>query len=64
MGGRGRQISQFEASLDYRVSSRTAWATPCLKHKQTNKQTRKKKRKKERKERDRKSEKETGREKL
>ena len=27
MGGRGRQISEFEASLDYRVSSRTARAT-------------------------------------
>jgi hypothetical protein len=24
MGGRGRQISEFEASLVYRVSSRTA----------------------------------------
>ena len=27
MGGRGRQISEFEASLVYRVSSRTARAT-------------------------------------
>jgi hypothetical protein len=27
LGGRGRQISEFEASLDYRVSSRTARAT-------------------------------------
>jgi hypothetical protein len=27
MGGRGRQISEFEASLDYRVSARTARAT-------------------------------------
>jgi hypothetical protein len=26
MGGRGRQISEFEASLVYRVSSRTARA--------------------------------------
>jgi hypothetical protein len=26
LGGRGRQISEFEASLDYRVSSRTARA--------------------------------------
>ena len=26
-GGRGRQISEFEASLVYRVSSRTARAT-------------------------------------
>jgi hypothetical protein len=39
--GRGRQISEFEASLVYRVSSRTARATqrnPVLKNKkQTNK---------------------------
>jgi hypothetical protein len=27
LGGRGRQISEFEASLLYRVSSRTARAT-------------------------------------
>jgi hypothetical protein len=27
LGGRGRWISEFEASLDYRVSSRTARAT-------------------------------------
>jgi hypothetical protein len=27
LGGRGRQISEFEASLDYRVNSRTARAT-------------------------------------
>jgi hypothetical protein len=27
LGGRGRQISEFEASLIYRVSSRTARAT-------------------------------------
>jgi hypothetical protein len=40
LGGRGRQISEFKASLVYRVSSRTARATqrnPVLK-KQTNKQ--------------------------
>jgi hypothetical protein len=32
LGGRGRRISEFEASLVYRVSSRTARATekPCL----------------------------------
>jgi hypothetical protein len=32
LGGRGRWISEFEASLVYRVSSRTARATqkPCL----------------------------------
>jgi hypothetical protein len=36
LGGRGRQISKFEASLVYRVSSRTARATqrnPVLKKK-------------------------------
>jgi hypothetical protein len=27
LGGRGRRISEFEASLVYRVSSRTAGAT-------------------------------------
>jgi hypothetical protein len=27
LGGRGRQISEFEASLVYRVSARTAKAT-------------------------------------
>jgi hypothetical protein len=47
MGSRGRRISEFEASLVYRVSSRTARATqrnPVSKkqnktNKQTNKQT-------------------------
>jgi hypothetical protein len=37
LGGRGRQISEFEASLVYRVSSRTARAiqrNPVLKNKQ------------------------------
>jgi hypothetical protein len=35
LGGRSRHISAFKASLDYRVSSRTARATqrPCLKKK-------------------------------
>jgi hypothetical protein len=39
LGGRGRQISEFEASLVYKVSSRTARATekPCLKNKTKNK---------------------------
>jgi hypothetical protein len=50
LGGRGRQISEFEVSLVYRVSSRTARATqrnPVLKTKtkikqnKTNKQTNK-----------------------
>jgi hypothetical protein len=48
LGGRGRQISEFEASLVYKVSSRAARAiqrNPVLKNKQTNnnnKQTNKK----------------------
>ena len=44
MGGRDRQISEFEASLIYKVSSRTARATqrnPVL-EKQTNSITKKK----------------------
>jgi hypothetical protein len=42
LGGRGRQISEFKASLVYRVSYRTARATqrnPVSTNKQTNKQT-------------------------
>jgi hypothetical protein len=50
LGGRDRQISEFEASLVYRVSSRTAKATqrnPVLKTKQNKtKQTKKKKKQK------------------
>jgi hypothetical protein len=48
LGGRGRQISKFEASLVYKVSSRTARAiqrNPVSKNKtklKTNKQTNKK----------------------
>jgi hypothetical protein len=41
LGGRGRQISEFEASLVYKVSSRTAWATqrnPVSKNKNKTKQ--------------------------
>jgi hypothetical protein len=44
LGGRGRQISEFEASLVYRVSSRTARAiqrNPVSKKPKTNKQTNK-----------------------
>jgi hypothetical protein len=40
LGGRGRRISEFEASLVYKVSSRTARAiqrNPVSKNKQTNK---------------------------
>jgi hypothetical protein len=52
LGGRGRQISEFEASLVYKLSSRTARATQkkpaCLKKK---KKKKKKKRKKEKKNR-------------
>jgi hypothetical protein len=51
LGGRGRRISEFEASLVYGVSSRTARAiqrNPVLKNQKpkTNKQQKKKKKKK------------------
>jgi hypothetical protein len=49
LGGKGRRISEFEASLVYRVSSRTARViqrNPVLKNKQTNKGTKKRKKKK------------------
>jgi predicted RNA-binding protein YlxR (DUF448 family) len=47
LGGRGRWICEFEASLDYKVNSRTARTiqrNPVSKNKnkQTNKQTNKK----------------------
>jgi hypothetical protein len=45
LGGRDRQISEFEASLVYRVSSRTARATPrnpVLKNKRKENKTNKK----------------------
>jgi hypothetical protein len=41
LGGRGRQISEFEATLVYRVSSRTAEGyteKPCLEKKKKKKQ--------------------------
>jgi hypothetical protein len=44
LGGRGRQISEFEASLVYKVSSRTARATqrnPVWKNKNKNKNKKK-----------------------
>jgi hypothetical protein len=44
LGGRGRQISEFGASLVYKVSSRTARAiqrNPVSKKQKTNKQTKK-----------------------
>jgi hypothetical protein len=49
LGGRGRWISEFEASLVYRVSSRTARATqrnPDLENQTKPNQTKKKKKKK------------------
>jgi hypothetical protein len=48
LGGRGRQISDFEASGVYKVSSRTARATqrnPVSKNKQTKKKQKTKKKK-------------------
>jgi hypothetical protein len=44
LGGRGRQISEFEASLVYKVSSRTAKATqrnPVSKNPKTKTKTKK-----------------------
>jgi hypothetical protein len=49
LGGRGRWISEFEASLVYKVSPRTARATqrnPVLKTKKKKKKIKKEKRKK------------------
>jgi hypothetical protein len=48
-GGRGRWISEFEVSLVYRVSSRTARATtekPCLEKKKRKKRKEKKRKRK------------------
>jgi hypothetical protein len=47
LGGRGRQISEFEASLVYRVSSRTARATQRnpVSEKKTKKQKKQKQKK-------------------
>jgi hypothetical protein len=53
LGGRGRQISDFEASLVYRVSSRTARAI------QKNKTKQKKKRKQKTKKKENKTNKQT-----
>jgi hypothetical protein len=50
LGGRGRWISEFEASLVYKVSSRTARATqrnPVSKQKQKQKQKTKNKKQKQ-----------------
>jgi hypothetical protein len=46
LGGKGRRISEFKASLVYRVSSRTARATqrnPVLKNKTKQNKTKEKK---------------------
>jgi hypothetical protein len=54
LGGRGRWISEFEASLVYRVSSRTARASqrnPVSKKNKTKQNKKKKKRKRKKKER-------------
>jgi hypothetical protein len=50
LGGRGRQISEFEVSLVYSESSRTARTTQRIPvSKQTNKQTNKKQKQKQKK---------------
>jgi hypothetical protein len=52
LGGRGRRVSEFEASLVYRVSSRTARATqrnPVSKKKEKKKRKKNKKHKKRKK---------------
>jgi hypothetical protein len=53
-GGKGRQISEFKASLFYRVSSRTARATQRnhVSRKEKRKKKKKKKKKKEKKNKD------------
>jgi hypothetical protein len=57
VGGRGRRISEFEASLVYRVSSRTAKATqrnPVSEEEKKKKRKEKKRKEKKRKEKKRK----------
>jgi hypothetical protein len=52
LGGRGRQISEFKASLVYRVSSKDSQSyteKPCLKKKKKKKKERKKERKEKKK---------------
>jgi hypothetical protein len=52
LGGRGRRISEFKASLVYKVSSRTARATqrnPGLKTKQNKKEKEKERKRKKKK---------------
>jgi hypothetical protein len=58
--GRGRQISEFEASLVYKVSSRTARAiqrSPASKKRKEKKRKEKKRKEKKRKEKKRREEK-------
>jgi hypothetical protein len=58
--GRGRRISEFEASLVYKVSSRTAGTTqrnPVSKNKNKNKKTKKQKNKKTKKQKNKKTKK-------
>jgi hypothetical protein len=47
LGGRGRQISEFKASLVYKMTSRTDRATQRNPASKTNEQKQKQKRKKE-----------------
>jgi hypothetical protein len=51
LGGRGRWISEFEASLVYRVSSRTARAAQINSVSKTQKEKRKEEKKKKKKKR-------------
>jgi hypothetical protein len=55
LGGRGRRVSEFEASLVYRVSSRTTWATQ---RNPVSKKTKKEKERKKEREREREKERE------
>jgi hypothetical protein len=52
LGGRGRQISEFKASLVYSVSSRTARATQRNPGSKNQKKKKKKKRKEKKKEKE------------
>jgi hypothetical protein len=49
LGGRGRQISEFEASLVYKVSSRAIQRNPVLKNKTKQKRRRRRRRRRRRK---------------
>jgi hypothetical protein len=65
LGGRGRQISEFEASLVYKVSSRTARViqrNPVSKNiKQTKKKKKRKKERKKERKKDRQTDRQAGR---